>query len=276
MEKNIITGIKQIDEKSELKRGELVMLLGNKHSIASSGLALQMALNMTMFHDTYCSFASFKFTALDIYNWAVEIVSKVPFTSYGIEEDLHDDECQSMGAAMKIVYDIFYNEKNLDVADNVTGLGPDDIVDMTYQSEENIGKKQDIIFINSLNEMNVSENLIDTTKSEKHQRKQKEELILEGLKKFAEERNVCVVLLADLSILFLGKKLTKENLIECGQKNIFVACDKVLVLNEDYSKKPKDSEGKRIVEKTLTVFDKNGLVSQETYNYDKALCILDE
>ena len=124
--------------------------------------------------------------------------------------------------------------------------------------------------------MNVSENLIDTTKSEKHQRKQKEELILEGLKKFAEERNVCVVLLADLSILFLGKKLTKENLIECGQKNIFVACDKVLVLNEDYSKTPYGKDGKRIVEKTLTVFDKNGLVSQETYNYDKALCILDE
>jgi len=276
MDNKILTGIKQIDEKSELKKGELVVLFGNKYSIASMGLSLQIALNMTMFHNTYCSFVLFKNTMLDLFNWAVEIVSNVPYTSYDPSEELQDDECKAIGPALKTVYDIIYNDRNLDACDNVTGLGPEDIENMTYQSEENIGKKQDVIIINSINEMGVSENLIDLTKSEKHQKKQREELILEGLKKLAKERNVCVILLADLSILFLGKNLTKENLIECQQKNLFYEADKVIVLNEDYSQQPKDSNGKRIVEKTLTVFDKSGLVSQEKYQYDKALGILVE
>jgi len=266
MDNKILTGIEPID-KVPMEKGELVLLFG-RPEMGKTTLMLKTILNLIKTKKSTTLF-SIEMGQWQVLLRMVELDSGEEFL-FKDSNDLTPIQCEKIGKSLvKIVGRRPENRSVFDIMDSFN-LSDDAVEKHIIFNTEFLEKEQDVVFIDYLQLMELYdyENLIDKNLSENEKRRKEQELILKNLKSIAEKHNVLIVVISQLSRIFLREDITLENLVKYQFDNLYDVCDKVIVL--DSNEKEKHINYKDFIKKSiLTVYDKNGDINSKIYNYNQ-------
>ncbi len=267
MDNKILTNIKPIDE-VPMEKGELVLLMG-RPAIGKTTLVLKMILNLIE-EKKYTTLFSIEMGQWQVLLRMVELDSRVKFINVN-KDNLTSFECEQIGRSLtKIISHETPKSDFLEIMDSYN-LSDDAVDEHLVFISDFIEKKQDVVIIDYLQLMELfnCDNYIDKNLSENKKRTLEQELILKHLKEIAVKHNVLIVVIAQMSRIFLREDITLENLTKYQYKNICEVCDKVIIVDSNENQKDykllKENEKKNIV----TVYDKNGQESSAVYKYNE-------
>ena len=266
MDNKILTGIEPID-KVPMEKGELVLLFG-RPEMGKTTLMLKTILNLIKTKKSTTLF-SIEMGQWQVLLRMVELDSGEEFL-FKDSNDLTPIQCEKIGKSLvKIVGRRPENRSIFDIMDSFN-LSDDAVLKHIIFNTEFLEKEQDVVFIDYLQLMELYdyENLIDKNLSDNEKRRKEQELILKNLKSIAEKYNVLIVVVSQLSRIFLREDITLENLVKYQFDNLYDVCDKVIIL--DSNEKEKHINYKDFIKKSiLTVYDKNGAINSKIYNYNQ-------